>query len=307
MKEIQMLTIFALPKPFKGHFGIIQRNAISQWARLRPRPEILLFGDEEGTPAIAQEFGLRHIPEVKRNQYGTPLLSDLFEKAHVLASNNILCYVNADIMLLSGFVEAVQRVASGCDRYLMVGRRTNVDLDEPVIYESAHLEPRLLELVSREGELAGPAWIDYFVFPRGPFSTIPAFAIGRPRWDNWMLWKTRKLSAALVDATEVVLAVHQNHDYSHHPQGLMGVLEGEEGHQNRRLAGHGYCTIEDATHKLTAEGIKSYRRPFLSSVKQDARTWWWELLRVTVPIRKPLGLRRQNIARVLDRIRLLSN
>jgi hypothetical protein len=300
-----MLTIFALPKPFKGHFGIIQRNSISQWARLSPKPEILLFGDEEGTAEIAQEFGLRHIPEVQRNHSGTPLLNDLFEKAHRLASNNILCYVNADIMLLSAFMEAAQRVASKFDRYLMVGRRMNVNLDEPAIYESAELEPRLLDLVSREGQLAGPEWIDYFVFPRGPFSTIPAFAIGRPRWDNWMLWKTRKLNAALVDATEVLRAVHQNHDYSHHPQGLIGVLGGEEGNENRRLAGHGYCTIEDATYKLTADGIKSYRRPFLSSMKQGTRTWWWEFLRFTVPIRRPLGLRQENIGRTLERIKML--
>ena len=94
-----MLTIFALPKPFKGHFGLIQRNAISQWARLRPRPEIILFGNEEGTAEIAQEFGLRHVSEIRRNQYGTPLLSDLFEKAQTLAGCNTLCYVNADIML----------------------------------------------------------------------------------------------------------------------------------------------------------------------------------------------------------------
>src|SRR5712664_779088 len=107
-----MLTLFAVPKPFKGHFGVIQRNAISQWVRLRPKPEILLFGDEEGTVEIAQEFGLRHIPEVKRNQCGTPLLNDLFAKAHALASYNILCYVNADIMLLGDFMEAVQQVAS---------------------------------------------------------------------------------------------------------------------------------------------------------------------------------------------------
>jgi hypothetical protein len=299
-----VLTIFALPKPFKGHFGVIQRNAISQWTRLRPRPEILLFGDEEGTAETAREFGVRHVPEVKRNRFGTPLLSDLFEKAHVLASNGILCYVNSDIMLLGGFMGALRQVASWRDLFLMIGRRKNVDLDDPPIYESAEMEPRLLELVSREGQLAGPAWIDYFVFPRGPFSTIPDFAIGRPRWDNWMLWKTRKIGAALVDATEGVLAVHQNHDYSHHPQGWAGVLEGEEARQNRRLAGRGYCTIEDATYKLTADGIRSYRRPTLSSLKDTARAWWWELLRVSDPIRAPLGLRRKNIARMLDRIRL---
>jgi hypothetical protein len=298
-----MLTIFALPKPFKGHIGAIQRNAISQWTRLNPKPEILLFGDEQGTAEIAQEYRVLHIPDVRRNQLCTPLLSDLFERAHNLASNNLLCYVNADIILLGDFMGAVRRVASWRDRFLMIGHRTNVDLDQPPVYESPEQEDRLRALVSQRGRLAGSAWIDYFVFPRGPFSTIPAFAIGRPCWDNWMLWRTRKLRAALVDATDVVLAVHQDHDYSHHPQGLTGVQGGEEALQNSRLARGGFCTIDDATHKLTVDGIRFHPRPLRSSVKRNAQNWWKRFVIDTGSIRHPLGLRHHNISRILDRIK----
>jgi hypothetical protein len=280
------LTLFALPKAFKGHFGLIQRNAISQWVRLQPRPEIILFGDEEGTAEIAQEFDVRHVSEVRRNQYGTPLLSDLFEKAQTLASCNVLCYVNADIVLLGDFMNAVQRVASWRNRFLVVGRRTNVDLDEPASYVSPDQEARLLALVSQRGQLAPVTWIDYFVFPRGLFPNFPPFAVGRPCWDVWFLGKARSSRVALVDASEVVLAVHQNHDYSHHPKGSQGVWYGEEAKQNRKLAGRNICAIADATHKLTADGIKA--RPFLLAV----RTCWRQLLRITQTIRYPLGLHR---------------
>lgn len=299
-----MLTIFALPKPFKGHFGIIQRNAISQWARLRPRPEILLFGDEEGTAEIAQELGLRHIPDVKRNEYGTPLLSDLFEKVHTLASNDTLCYVNADIILLGDFMTAVQQVASWRDHFLMVGQRNDVELDEPMIYESFDEEGRLRDLVLQQNRPISFRAIDYFVFPRGSFSNFPPFAIGRPWWDNWFLWRARESKAALVDASEVVFAVHQNHDYSHHPQGLPGVLRGDEGEQNRTLAAHGFYTIEDATHKLTAKGIAyNFWHP-LAPTKRVVRPWWWTLLKITAPIRHPLGLRQAKIASMWDRIKV---
>jgi len=44
-----MLTLFALPKPFRGRNGIIQQNAIRSWTLLEPTPEIILFGDEFGT------------------------------------------------------------------------------------------------------------------------------------------------------------------------------------------------------------------------------------------------------------------
>jgi hypothetical protein len=301
-----LLTIFALPKPFKGHFGVIQRNAISQWARLYPRPEILLFGDEEGTAEIAQEFGLRYIPEIKRNQYGTPLLSDLFEKAHTNASNNILCYVNADIMLLGEFMGAVRQVGSWRDRFLMVGRRTGIDLDEPTIYASPEQEGRLKALVFQMGRLGSKYAIDYFVFPRGLFRNLPHFAIGRPWWDNWLLWKARASKVALVDASEVILAVHQNHDYSHLPEGAQDYLQSEEGKRNRTLAGRGFRTIENATYKLTTHGITYNFRRFLLRTKWIVQASWWEFLRLTGPIRHPLGLRHERIAGVLARLRSFS-
>jgi hypothetical protein len=302
-----LLTIFAMPKPFKGHFGVIQRNAISRLTRLQPKPEILLFGNEAGTTEIAQELGLRHIPDVKRNEYGTPLLSDLFEKAHALASNDTLCYVNADIMLLGDLMGAVQRVASWRERFLIVGRRTNVDLDEPTIYESADQEDRLRDLVSRQGQLGPADAIDYFVFPRGLIPDFPPFAIGRPRWDNWFLWKARASKTALVDASKVVLAVHQNHDYSHHPEGRPGVYSGEEAKQNEELAGCGFCTIDDATHELTDNGIRYNFRGLRLRAKRAVLPWWWAILKITGPLRHPLGLRRERISRLLGRIGLLSS
>lgn len=301
-----MLTIFAMPKPFKGHFGVIQRNAIAQWSRLRPKPEILLFGDEQGTAEIVREFGLRHVPEVERNEYGTPLLSDLFETARTLASHKIVCYVNADIMLLGDFAGAVQRVASWRDSFLMVGRRMNVDLDEPAMYESPEREARLLALVSRQGRVAPPCWIDYFVFPRGLFPNFPPFAIGRPYWDTWFLWKARESNVGLVDASEVVLAVHQNHDYSHLPPGTPGVMQCEEAKKNRALAGRGICTIEHATHRLTSEGITfNFWHPLVPAWRV-VRPWWWSLLKITAPIRHPLGLRQGKITSTLRRSRQLS-
>lgn len=54
-----MITIFSTPKPFRGHFEIIQRNAIQSWLRLRPGCEIILLGNDEGTA----EFNLRHVAE----------------------------------------------------------------------------------------------------------------------------------------------------------------------------------------------------------------------------------------------------
>src|SRR5882724_4764180 len=103
-----MLTIFTIPKAFVGHVGVIQRNAIRSWTLLEPRPEIILLGNDEGTAQVARELGLRHIPEITSNQHGTPLLNDMFRRAELNASSPLLCYVNADIVLLREFAEAVE-------------------------------------------------------------------------------------------------------------------------------------------------------------------------------------------------------
>ncbi len=67
-----------LPRTFDGHIGVIQRNAIASWTRIKPTPEVILFGTEPGTAEAAAEYRLRHIPAVKCNEWGTPLVSDLF-------------------------------------------------------------------------------------------------------------------------------------------------------------------------------------------------------------------------------------
>ena len=97
-----MLTIFTIPKPFAGHIGVIQRNAIMSWLALIPACEIILFGDEPGIQEIAQEFGIVHVPEIRKTQYGTPFLDDVFNQAQQIAHHNVVCYCNADIIFFNG-------------------------------------------------------------------------------------------------------------------------------------------------------------------------------------------------------------
>lgn len=252
-----MLTIFAVPKPFHGHIGMIQRNAIRSWTLLRPACEILLMGDEEGTAEAAAEFGVRHVPNVARNHLGTPLVNDLFHQAQRLSGNEFFCYVNSDIILMSDFMEALQRVAAKKKRFLLVGHRWNVDVNEALDFGS-DWEEDLRARVRQRGILAGVTSIDFFAFPRGLLGELPAFAVGRPGWDNWMLYRARFLSVPLIDSTPVVIAVHQNHPYAHHPQGKAGLWNGEEALTNQKLAGGpGHLfSLFDTTHLLTARRLR---------------------------------------------------
>ncbi len=207
-----MITIFSIPKPFDSEFAIIQRNAIQSWCVLAPDVEVILFGNEDGTAEIAYEFGIRHAPEVVCNEYGTPLLSDLFAKAQRLSRHPILCYVNADIILTSGLIAALQYVAHK-PSFLMIGRRWDVNIQELWDFSKQGWENHLVEYVVTNGKMHLPTAIDYFVFPHGFYKEIPPFAIGRYAWDQWLVYYARAIRAPVYDASALAMAVHQNHSY----------------------------------------------------------------------------------------------
>jgi hypothetical protein len=275
------LTIFATPKKFDGHIGVIQRNAIRSWTQMSPRPQIILFGTEAGTAEIAQEFGLAYVPNIKCNQWGTPLVSDLFEQAEKLSRSPILCYVNSDIILFDDFSQALARVAAYSEKFLMVGRRTDLDVRDAIPFRDDWAS-QLKYRASVEGHLQIARSIDYFAFSRGLYPSMPPLAIGRFWWDNWLLWKARSLHAAVVDATRQVVAIHQNHDYSHtaYGPGKEELMASEECILNARLTcetrsdyDEGFFwryayTIDDATHRLSADGVTANPRRLWKQFKR---------------------------------------
>jgi len=291
-----MLTIFSIPKPFRGHIAVIQTNAIRSWTLLRPPCEVMLFGDEKGTAEIATELGVRHFPDVVCNEYGTPLVNSVFEIAQNVGRHRLMCYANADIILMSDFLRAITQVRK--HSFLLVGQRWDVEVKEPVDFSDPLWETTLLAYLKENGKLHPKFGIDYFVFPRGLWGDIPPFAIGRPGWDNWMVYRARYRGFAVIDGTKVITAVHQNHDYSHLLGGEEDMRKGTEAQRNLDLLGgrHYSFNVRDATHLLTPDDLKSamsmkhlYRRlerlpevhPRLSPIAETIkvfRTIEWTLL-----------------------------
>ena len=252
-----MLTLFTLPKPFIGHIGMIQRNAIRSWTRLHPEVEVLLFGNEEGTAELAAELGLRHFPEVGLNEYGTPLLSSYFQVAENAARNPLMCYVNADIILFPDLLDAVAKV--DLKHFMMGGRRTDLDVEESIDFTDGDWAGKIHEQVRAKGELKGFSAIDYFIYPKGFWGELPPLVLGRWYWDNWLVYRARRLGAALIDASEVVTIVHQNHDYQHIPgvqaKGAGHIQGSIEAFANRRQVTSIMMTLEDANWRLGPDGL----------------------------------------------------
>lgn len=255
-----MITIFSSPKPFQGHIGMIQRNALASWRALGHDVEILLIGEEAGAAEAAAEFGARHLPQIERNELGTPLLSSIFALAHAAASHPCLCYVNADIMLLGDFLPAVRHTRERFARFLVVGQRWDLDIREPLRFE-AGWEMELRRRLELEGELLPPTGSDYFVFPQTMFRRLPSFALGRAGWDNWMIFAGRREHVPVIDGTEAVTDVHQIHDYAHLPGGQPH-FRLPESRRNVEIVGGraAVFTMLDTTWRLTSAGLE--RKPW---------------------------------------------
>lgn len=260
-----LITFFSAPKPFTdSHIAMIQRNAIKSWTLL-PDVEVILLGEETGLAEAAKELGVRRIPNVARNDSGAPLISSMFQLARENSEGDLLCIINADMILMHDFVEAAKQVEGQRSKFVLLSQRWDYDIASPIDFADGW-ESRLREDVRKQNQLHRPAGSDFFLFPLSTFHEIPPFTIGRAGWDNWMIYKARKEGWAVIDCTPSVMIVHQNHDYSHLPEGKPH-YEHPETNENIRLAGgqaNIRYTILDATHQLVGDKLI---RPKLTSAR----------------------------------------
>ncbi|MCG8592437.1 MAG: class I SAM-dependent methyltransferase [Proteobacteria bacterium] len=258
------LTLVTTCKPFQGRSTRIQRNALASWAAIEPRPEILVVGNEPGVAETCLALGLRQVPDVERTESGTPVLSGLVEVAEKEARGDWIALVNADIMLTSGLEAAAAETAAHFPRFLLTARRWNLDLEREWDFKRADWEATLVREARERGRLE-PRFggVDLFVFSRGAWGAepLPPFAVGRGRWDSGILYQARARGIPVVEATERVFNVHQNHDYSHDPQHTETSVPQPDWLRNEELMGGEEFIFSslNATHVLGRSGLRRHR------------------------------------------------
>lgn len=264
---VPLITLFSAPKPFTDpHIAMIQRNAIRSWACLLD-VNVLLIGDEQGLAQAAKELRVKHLPDVRRNADGTPLISSMFDLARKNSDSELLCIINTDILLLADFVDAAVICRSRFKRdlpYVLLSRRWDLDVTQHIDF-SPGWESRLYERVAKQSQLHKPAGSDFFLFPRSCYQDVPEFTIGRAGWDNWMIYKARKEKWPVVDGTPSMTVIHQNHDYRHMPGGKSHHTS-PEADENIRLAGGVAAiryTVLDSTVCLENGELKRPRLSYL--------------------------------------------
>lgn len=298
-----MLTFFSTAKAFQGHSAIIQRNALQSWKLLHADVEVILFGDDPGAAEVCVEFGLRHHPEIERHESGMKYLHFMFDRARSIARHDFLCYLNCDILLLPDFWNAFQILSAWKKEFLMIGQRWDTDVTQPVDFTNRDWAKEMRRFVLTHGARQPYNFVDFFLFARPMYGSVPPLVVGRSFWDLWLVWKALDSGAPVVDATRFVVPVHQNHDYGYHPLGKHGTNVDPLAMRNLKLAGDGQHqgVVTDATHRLTAGG-KIRRTPLRRYLGgPSALHLRQKIVEATFPLRKRLALRRSTLREFLGK------
>src|SRR3990170_5675101 len=247
------LALCTAVKPFTDReTARLQENALRTWRALGYQVEVLIIGDEAGAAEAARRIGIRLVPEVERTAAGTPLIGSIFERARAASASPILAYANADVLLLEDFLPAVGAAAARFPRFLLVSRRWDLRFDESLVTDG-DWRARLRERLAREGRRHPPSGSDVFVFPRESFIEVPALAVGRAGWDNWMIFEARRRRWPVVDASQAMTVIHQDHDYRH-LQGGQPHYRHPETDENIRHAGGRRTVLTLADADWTMDG-----------------------------------------------------
>ena len=269
-----MLTIFTLPKPFTDpHIRTIQRNAIQSWKKLGPEVEVILMGKDSGIAETAKEFGVRYVADVAVNEFGTPLLDSAFDIAQKIARHGRLMYVNADVIFIADLIAALDKLPK--ESMLTVVRRIDLDVKEWMDFNDQSWARKISDEARNHGSLHSWAGIDYFIFNKGRFISLPPFAVGRVGWDNWVVHESRHRLRYTIDATACITAIHQNHGYSGNNAGTQRKTnpEAQKNSSFTKKPAQSY-TIEDANWKLGPSGLKRNYLYSLPHLKRSLKLIW---------------------------------
>jgi len=202
------LTIFTIPKALGGKYGVMQENAIQSWKlSLRPR-DIFLFGSEKDIGGACKRLGCTRKGVRLHEEFGVPRIDTTFERAQRDATTPLMAFINTDMVFGPELQRAIEIVAGKFEHFLIIGQKMDVDFAKPINFSDKHWWEKLRTFATENGKLHGVCGLDYFIFDRGRYGTLPALLIGRKTWDNALAWHVMRQNIPVVDATKMVLAVH---------------------------------------------------------------------------------------------------
>eukprot|EP01012_Entosiphon_sulcatum_P055639 TRINITY_DN7791_c0_g1_i1.p1 TRINITY_DN7791_c0_g1~~TRINITY_DN7791_c0_g1_i1.p1 ORF type:complete len:392 (+),score=52.97 TRINITY_DN7791_c0_g1_i1:22-1176(+) len=217
------IVLFTTLKPAVAQTWNIQVNALSSWRIQSINPVIVIFGDEPGSDTVAKQVGARYEPQVKKSdKYNTVLLGPMFRRvAELFPEDTLFGFMNGDLVIPQPDLleKLVSRAQQQFTEYFLTGARYTLPLSGAISFDA---NGAWASGLLQKARLAGAKHDridaeDYFIFTRNFFgkAELPAFHVGRPGYDNWLVNRAIGTGKPVVDCTQFFTVIHQQHSYGH--------------------------------------------------------------------------------------------
>lgn len=199
-------------KEYDEYTTPIQINAINSIINLQINKKIIVnSNDEKNKTFFGDKIILKKLSRTTAS--GMPYVKDIFESGYeIWEEGDILCYINADIMVDNeSFCKTITNLElSG--NYLISGRRLIWDDESSFTRIHEHLDTSALQ---RQCKPDHGCCIDYFIHNRELYENLipPDLIIGRMHWDMWLNRKAIDQNAKTIDITNTCFVFHPNHKY----------------------------------------------------------------------------------------------
>src|SRR5438067_8703744 len=153
-----MITFFTTVKNFTGKNLINQVNAIKSWViGNRYNCEAIIFKKSQGIEVLSDLPNIVYCEDILTNENGLPFINGMFYKASDLAKNNIVCFLNADIIINDDFIEMIVDIHKKTRKnYLVVGQRLNTSFDFLIDFNNQNWYSELMNTIKSNSGLQLP-------------------------------------------------------------------------------------------------------------------------------------------------------
>ena len=189
----------------------VHNLTIKNWLSLRPHVIPVVFTNATRIADECRRRGLDVFPVRVAAANGIPVLKFMFEDVMSTYNTTFYGYSNSDILYSNSLVETLTWISNASvdlkKPVMIVGKRTNVIY---VKENDTTSWTKLHAVATRRGKLFVGRAEDYFITSRPyPWKDIAEVVIGRPAYDNWLVYNARTYNHTVIDATKTLLAVHQ--------------------------------------------------------------------------------------------------
>jgi hypothetical protein len=194
------ILLFTTIGKIEGENILFTEASFSSWKK--QNLDVVVFG-EPSHENICKHYGFTLDLNYEKNEFGLPIVRDLFLSSQRYKGYDIYCYTNADIIFNSNLLDSLNAISF--PNFLAVGQRINIFNLPHINYISENQESIDIKISKCKLELHNPGGIDYFAFTPNfwDLSIMPDFSIARGRFDHWLMgYALTKGNGPVIDITK---------------------------------------------------------------------------------------------------------